>query len=420
MYTCYRTVFILSIDFLSRFSSYLSFFFSNYDFSYFLFFFFQAEDGIRDYKVTGVQTCALPIWRSWAPSRRSHGPPSGPAPGQRLPLAPPWPRPLRSCRRRSAPALRPAGRPGPGSSPRCCCLRGRRWVSDAYSRTCSFLISGVRQGRRASQRGRIVVAARQVFELYARRLQLVARVEQVCTDGAQHALRIEHIENAALTEAVGGLGHAQGRLGLAHRTLAQCLGAQSCHLQLLPGLQRLLAQLDLPAFQLQTRALQLGGGLVDGAAVLVEQGDLDAHAHRVQAHVGLARLAVAQLHARPARSLGTVKPRLRTLDLRLELAQFGMLHGIDLAHVLDAQRVLQRHIQAEAHGQLACGQAAQRQLRLLGAQPCGLLLLARLDDFGIGLDDFVAGRLAAVHADADALMGLLQKAHRLLGGLDLD
>src|SRR6266566_9063587 len=26
-----------------------------------LFFFFQAEDGIRDYKVTGVQTCALPI-----------------------------------------------------------------------------------------------------------------------------------------------------------------------------------------------------------------------------------------------------------------------------------------------------------------------------------------------------------------------
>src|SRR5256885_8897386 len=27
-------------------------------------FFFQAEDGIRDYKVTGVQTCALPIYRA--------------------------------------------------------------------------------------------------------------------------------------------------------------------------------------------------------------------------------------------------------------------------------------------------------------------------------------------------------------------
>src|SRR5690554_7101094 len=27
-----------------------------------IFFFFQAEDGIRDADVTGVQTCALPIW----------------------------------------------------------------------------------------------------------------------------------------------------------------------------------------------------------------------------------------------------------------------------------------------------------------------------------------------------------------------
>src|SRR3989475_6352129 len=29
----------------------------------FFFFFFQAEDGIRDLTVTGVQTCALPICR---------------------------------------------------------------------------------------------------------------------------------------------------------------------------------------------------------------------------------------------------------------------------------------------------------------------------------------------------------------------
>src|SRR5947207_14244418 len=28
----------------------------------FFFFFFQAEDGIRDHCVTGVQTCALPIY----------------------------------------------------------------------------------------------------------------------------------------------------------------------------------------------------------------------------------------------------------------------------------------------------------------------------------------------------------------------
>src|SRR5258706_10262129 len=30
-------------------------------FNIFFFFFFQAEDGIRDWSVTGVQTCALPI-----------------------------------------------------------------------------------------------------------------------------------------------------------------------------------------------------------------------------------------------------------------------------------------------------------------------------------------------------------------------
>src|SRR5436309_7984971 len=29
----------------------------------YFFFFFQAEDGIRDFHVTGVQTCALPISR---------------------------------------------------------------------------------------------------------------------------------------------------------------------------------------------------------------------------------------------------------------------------------------------------------------------------------------------------------------------
>src|SRR5690349_22690598 len=31
---------------------------------WFFFFFFQAEDGIRDLYVTGVQTCALPIFPS--------------------------------------------------------------------------------------------------------------------------------------------------------------------------------------------------------------------------------------------------------------------------------------------------------------------------------------------------------------------
>src|SRR5438552_11158534 len=49
-------------------------------------FFFQAEDGIRDDLVTGVQTCALPIWRCCFPRRegRFFG-----APGQKLILSKP-------------------------------------------------------------------------------------------------------------------------------------------------------------------------------------------------------------------------------------------------------------------------------------------------------------------------------------------
>src|SRR2546429_4238435 len=40
---------------------YCFFVFSVYACLVFFFFFFQAEDGIRDVAVTGVQTCALPI-----------------------------------------------------------------------------------------------------------------------------------------------------------------------------------------------------------------------------------------------------------------------------------------------------------------------------------------------------------------------
>src|SRR5256885_3634430 len=41
---------------------YLYYFFQSFICINMFFFFFQAEDGIRDYKVTGVQTCALPIF----------------------------------------------------------------------------------------------------------------------------------------------------------------------------------------------------------------------------------------------------------------------------------------------------------------------------------------------------------------------
>src|SRR5688572_31322629 len=38
-----------------------------------LFFFFQAEDGIRDLTVTGVQTCALPIYNEFRGVRWPQG-----------------------------------------------------------------------------------------------------------------------------------------------------------------------------------------------------------------------------------------------------------------------------------------------------------------------------------------------------------
>src|SRR3989449_11345689 len=56
----------------------------------YFFFFFQAEDGIRDVAVTGVQTCALPIsgpagWRALARPPRGTLATAGrpPAPGSR-------------------------------------------------------------------------------------------------------------------------------------------------------------------------------------------------------------------------------------------------------------------------------------------------------------------------------------------------
>src|SRR5690606_39576904 len=52
---------------------------------YVAFFFFQAEDGIRDFHVTGVQTCALPISKDRV--RRADREQGGPqlAAGARLP-----------------------------------------------------------------------------------------------------------------------------------------------------------------------------------------------------------------------------------------------------------------------------------------------------------------------------------------------
>src|SRR5215813_11484933 len=54
-----------------------------------LFFFFQAEDGIRDADVTGVQTCALPIsGLGGAPAAEAEGIIAGEAVARSLDLAP--------------------------------------------------------------------------------------------------------------------------------------------------------------------------------------------------------------------------------------------------------------------------------------------------------------------------------------------
>src|SRR3712207_7040484 len=70
-----------------------------------VFFFFQAEDGIRDIGVTGVQTCALPIWTSTSPTARTGS---------------------TSCSRRSRPGRARSTSWWPRSTRRCRAACGRR------------------------------------------------------------------------------------------------------------------------------------------------------------------------------------------------------------------------------------------------------------------------------------------------------
>src|SRR5690606_14370582 len=91
----------------------------------FLFFFFQAEDGIRDFHVTGVQTCALPIFANAAspkPDREWRGCVPIPLCICRGVRGAPMPPPGRGCntryRRDQAGDLTPRGwRSGPSALP---------------------------------------------------------------------------------------------------------------------------------------------------------------------------------------------------------------------------------------------------------------------------------------------------------------
>src|SRR5216683_2818517 len=74
----------------------------------YVFFFFQAEDGIRDLIVTGVQTCALPISASPASATCSRCKPSAPL-SSATSMPPRLERRQRSCfpkRARGSPAKR--------------------------------------------------------------------------------------------------------------------------------------------------------------------------------------------------------------------------------------------------------------------------------------------------------------------------
>src|SRR5438132_12601362 len=70
----------------------------------FVIFFFQAEDGIRDHCVTGVQTCALPIWGSDRGGGAPRRPGSMPARAVLRTILP----------RRAEPPMVRHGRAGPG------------------------------------------------------------------------------------------------------------------------------------------------------------------------------------------------------------------------------------------------------------------------------------------------------------------
>src|SRR5690606_31353000 len=95
-------------------------------------FFFQAEDGIRDFHVTGVQTCALPISSRWEALAEAAGkfrprPRAGPGKPAAKPTATlaTGPRPMSRTGPRSQTGLAPAAnrpgpaanRPGPGRPP---------------------------------------------------------------------------------------------------------------------------------------------------------------------------------------------------------------------------------------------------------------------------------------------------------------
>ena len=67
-------------------------------------------------------------------------------------------------------------------------------------------------------------------------------------------------------------------------------------------------------------------------------------------------------------------------------------------------------------GQLACSEPIEIDDRLLELQFGRLLALAGIDDFGIGLDQFVFARFACLNAYPHPLLNLLQQQQRIARG----
>src|SRR5256885_10730929 len=78
-------------------------------------FLFKAKDGIRDYKVTGVQTCALPISSPRSPPEPCSTPPTPLTAASTGSAGARW---ARWWRTPSRPVCSTATSPGPGSPPR--------------------------------------------------------------------------------------------------------------------------------------------------------------------------------------------------------------------------------------------------------------------------------------------------------------
>src|SRR5688572_15711472 len=114
-------MFFDSFFFFIFFVFFCLFFFFIFCFFFFFIFFFQAEDGIRDLTVTGVQTCALPISRSWSrtgAARKTSRPRSAPT-GSSTRTSRTWSPPAATTTPASPPSTPPASRANtsPATSP---------------------------------------------------------------------------------------------------------------------------------------------------------------------------------------------------------------------------------------------------------------------------------------------------------------